>query len=78
MAFLLLDKAKFAASFAADVKSETAAFMANSQSAAGVAALSGAVSRVSRNRSRAGPLVATDDRRSRLLRNATCPSAQGH
>ena len=39
----MLDKAKFAASFAADVKTETAEFMANSQVPWGVAALGGAV-----------------------------------
>lgn len=41
--FLFLDKAKFAASFAADVDAETAAFMADSQVPWGVEALSGAV-----------------------------------
>src|SRR6059036_2221211 len=41
-AYLFLDKAKFAASFAADVDTERAAFMADSQVPWGVAALSGA------------------------------------
>ncbi|MEP9390547.1 alpha/beta hydrolase [Mesorhizobium sp. KR9-304] len=41
--FLALDKAKFAASFAADVDAETAAFMADSQVPWGVEALTGAV-----------------------------------
>lgn len=41
--FLFLDKAKFAASFAADVDAETAAFMADSQVPWGVEALAGAV-----------------------------------
>ncbi|MDP9139893.1 MAG: alpha/beta hydrolase, partial [Pseudomonadota bacterium] len=43
--FLLLDRAKFADSFAADVDPATAAFMADSQVPWGVAALTGAVSR---------------------------------
>ena len=41
--FLFLDKAKFAASFAADVPPKTAAFMADSQVPWGVEALAGAV-----------------------------------
>lgn len=41
--FLMLDKAKFAAAFAGDVKAETAAFMADSQVPWGVDALGGAV-----------------------------------
>jgi pimeloyl-ACP methyl ester carboxylesterase len=41
--FLFLDKTKFAASFAADVDPETAAFMADSQVPWGVEALAGAV-----------------------------------
>ena len=40
--YLLLDKAKFPASFAADVEAETAAFMADSQVPWGVGALDGA------------------------------------
>jgi pimeloyl-ACP methyl ester carboxylesterase len=39
--FLFLDRQKFAASFAADVKPETADFMANSQVPWGLAAASG-------------------------------------
>ncbi len=42
--YLLLDKAKFPASFAGDVSAEKAAFMADSQVPWGVAALSGAIS----------------------------------
>ena len=42
--YLFLDKAKFPASFAADVGAEKAAFMADSQVPWGVAALSGAIS----------------------------------
>ncbi|HEV2396134.1 MAG TPA: alpha/beta hydrolase [Candidatus Sulfotelmatobacter sp.] len=42
--FLFLDRSKFAASFAADVKPELAAFMADSQVPWGIPALEGAVS----------------------------------
>jgi pimeloyl-ACP methyl ester carboxylesterase len=42
--FLMLDKAKFAASFAADVPKDQAEFMANSQVPWGVQALQGTVS----------------------------------
>jgi pimeloyl-ACP methyl ester carboxylesterase len=42
--YLFLDKAKFAASFAADVDAESAAFMADSQVPWGVEALSGTIS----------------------------------
>ena len=42
--FLFLDKAKFAASFAADVELEKAAFMADSQVPWGIEALAGTVS----------------------------------
>ena len=41
--FLLLDEAKFAASFAADVRPDLASFMADSQVPWGVAALDGKV-----------------------------------
>src|SRR5437762_8509557 len=41
--YLFLDRAKFAAAFAADVNSEKAAFMADSQVPWGVAALSGTI-----------------------------------
>jgi len=60
--FLLLDKTKFAASFAADVKKETAAFMANSQVPWGVAALGGAVSEPAWKSKPSWYLVATDDK----------------
>jgi hypothetical protein len=42
--FLMLDRAKFSASFAGDVAPERAAFMADSQVPWGVEALGGAVS----------------------------------
>jgi pimeloyl-ACP methyl ester carboxylesterase len=60
--FLMLDKTKFAASFAADVKSETAAFMANSQVPWGVAALGGAVSEPAWKSKPSWYLVAKDDK----------------
>lgn len=43
--YLLLDKAKFAAAFAADVDPQTAAFMADSQMPWGVDALAGAITK---------------------------------
>ena len=48
--FLILDKAKFAASFAADVDAESAAFMAASQVPWGVEALDGCSHRTRRGR----------------------------
>jgi pimeloyl-ACP methyl ester carboxylesterase len=60
--FLLLDKSKFAASFAADVKSDTAAFMANSQVPWGVDALGGAVSDPAWKSKPSWYLVAKDDK----------------
>ncbi|RXT52537.1 alpha/beta hydrolase [Bosea sp. Tri-44] len=60
--FLMLDKDKFAASFAADVDAKTAAFMANSQVPWGVAALTGAVTSPAWKVKPSFYLVATDDR----------------
>jgi pimeloyl-ACP methyl ester carboxylesterase len=60
--FLFLDKEKFAASFAADVAPDTAAFMADSQVPWGVDALAGAVSRPSWKSKPSVYVVATDDR----------------
>lgn len=60
--FLFLDKAKFAASFAADVDPETAAFMANSQVPWGVDALGGAVTVPAWKSKPSFYLVAADDR----------------
>ena len=60
--FLLLDKAKFAASFAADVDAEEADFMANSQVPWGVDALNGAISQPAWKTKSSWYLVATDDR----------------
>jgi len=59
---LALDKTKFAASFAADVESEKADFMANSQVPWGVAALSGAISEPAWKSKLSWYLVATDER----------------
>jgi pimeloyl-ACP methyl ester carboxylesterase len=60
--FLFLDTAKFAASFAADVDSKTAQFMADSQVPWGVAALSGAISEPAWRSKPSWYLIATDDR----------------
>ncbi|HEV7612658.1 MAG TPA: alpha/beta hydrolase [Steroidobacteraceae bacterium] len=60
--FLALDKDKFAASFAADVASEKAEFMANSQVPWGVDALNGAVTEPAWRSKPSWYLVATDDR----------------
>ena len=58
---LMLDKAKFAASFAADVEPSLAAFMAESQLPWGVEALNGAVTEASWKSKPSWYLVATDD-----------------
>ena len=60
--YLLLDKAKFAASFAADVDAETAEFMADSQVPWGVEALNGTISKPAWKAKPSWYLVATDDR----------------
>lgn len=60
--FLFLDKEKFAASFAADVAPETAAFMADSQVPWGLEALTGAVSQPSWKKKPSVYVVATEDR----------------
>ena len=60
--FLLLDPAKFAASFAADVSEPKASFMAASQVPWGVAALAGEVSVPAWKSKPSWYLVATDDR----------------
>src|SRR5580765_4720021 len=60
--FLLLDRAKFAASFAADVDPQLAAFMADSQVPWGLEALSGAISVPAWRSKPRWYLVATDDR----------------
>ena len=59
--FLMLDKAKFAASFAADVKPEQADFMAKSQVPWGLDALNGEVTSPAWKTKPSWYLVATDD-----------------
>jgi len=60
--FLFLDKAKFPASFAADVETEMAAFMADSQVPWGVEALSGTISEPAWKTKPSWYLIATDDK----------------
>lgn len=60
--YLLLDKAKFPASFAGDVDNEKAAFMAGSQVPWGVDALSGTISEPAWKTKPSWYLVATDDK----------------
>jgi pimeloyl-ACP methyl ester carboxylesterase len=60
--WLFLDKAKFAASFAADLDAEKAAFLADSQVPWGAAALDGAVTEPAWKSKPSWYLVATEDR----------------
>ncbi len=60
--YLFLDKAKFSASFAADVDSAKAEFMADSQVAWGLEALNGAIDQPAWKAKPSWYLVATDDR----------------
>ena len=60
--YLSLDKARFAASFAADVDADSAAFMADSQVPWGVEALGGAISEPAWKSKPSWYLVATDDK----------------
>ena len=60
--FLMLDKSKFAASFAADVDPEVAAFRADSQVPWGIAALEGKVSTPAWRSKPSFYLVATEDK----------------
>jgi pimeloyl-ACP methyl ester carboxylesterase len=60
--YLLLDKGKFAASFAADVDPELAAFMADAQVPWGVEALSGTISEPAWRSKPTWYLVSTEDR----------------
>src|SRR5258705_6750470 len=60
--YLFVDNAKFAASFAADVDPERAAFMADSQVPWGVAALSGAITKPAWKTKPSWYLVASDDK----------------
>jgi pimeloyl-ACP methyl ester carboxylesterase len=60
--FLFLDKAKFAASFAADVDPATAGFMAESQVPWGLEALGGTITQAAWKTKPSWYLIATDDR----------------
>jgi pimeloyl-ACP methyl ester carboxylesterase len=60
--YLFLDRAKFAASFAADVNAPKAQFMADSQVPWGLNALNGAVSEPAWKTKQSWYLVATDDK----------------
>ena len=60
--YLMLDKAKFPASFAGDVSPEEAAFMADSQVPWGVNALGGAVTEPAWKAKRSWYLLTTEDR----------------
>jgi pimeloyl-ACP methyl ester carboxylesterase len=60
--YLFLDKAKFAASFAADVDAEKAAFMADSQVPWGVEALGGTINEAAWKTKPSWYLVATEDK----------------
>lgn len=60
--FLMLDKSKFAASFAADVKPQRAAFLANAQVPWGVEALAGEVTTAAWRAKPSWYLVAQDDK----------------
>ena len=60
--YLFLDRAKFAASFAADVEPDLASFMADSQVPWGVEALSGAVTEPAWRNKPTHYLVATEDK----------------
>lgn len=60
--FLMLDKAKFAASFAGDVAPERASFLANAQVPWGVDALAGEVTEAAWRSKPSWYLIATDDK----------------
>jgi pimeloyl-ACP methyl ester carboxylesterase len=60
--YLFLDKAKFPASFAADVEPETAAFMADSQVAWGLDALNGTISEPAWKTKPSWYLLTTEDK----------------
>ena len=60
--FLMLDKAKFAAAFAADVNPDLASFMANSQVPWGLEALNGAITEPAWKSKKTWYLVATNDK----------------
>jgi hypothetical protein len=70
-----LDKTKFAASFAADLDPEKAAFMADSQVPWGVEALSGTISEPAWRTKPSWYMVATEDRMIPPAAQRSCPSA---
>ena len=76
--YLLLDRAKFPASFAADVDAEKAAFMADSQVPWGVEALNGKISEPAWKAKRSWYLIATDDKMIHLMPSVLCPSGWLH
>ena len=65
--YLFLDRAKFAASFAADVSADAAEFMADSQVPWGVEALSGTISQPAWKTKSSWYLVSTEDARGATL-----------
>ena len=72
--YLLLDAAKFPASFAGDVSADKAAFMADSQVPWGVAALSGAISEPAWKKKPSWYLLTTEDKMIRLPPSGSCRS----
>jgi pimeloyl-ACP methyl ester carboxylesterase len=75
--YLFLERAKFHASFAADVDADRAAFMADSQVPWGVEALSGSISAPAWKTKPSWYLVATEDRMIPRQPSASCRSALG-
>ena len=74
--YLLLDRAKFAASFAGDVEAERAAFMADSQVPWGLEALSGEISEPAWKAKPSWYLIATDDKMIPPDASVPCPSGR--
>lgn len=74
--YLLLDRSKFAASFAGDVEPQRAAFMADSQAPWGIAALNGTVSAPAWKTKLSWYFVATSDKMIPPRHNALWRSAR--
>jgi hypothetical protein len=72
--FLFLDREKFPASFAGDLRAEDAAFMADSQVPWGVDALGGSITEAAWRTKPSWYLVATEDRMIPRRPSAPCPS----
>jgi hypothetical protein len=72
--FLLLDQGKFAASFAADVPAEEAAFMADSQIPWGTEAVGGQITEPAWRTKPSWYLVTTEDRMIPRQPSASCPN----